>query len=152
TVQVDEAGEREALARHLAAVGTAAEVGPGLAPGLHHVRYRLPEPAPRVTVVVPTRNARELVDLCVRSVRSITRYPSYEIQLVDNGSDEPDALAAFDALARAGDVVLHRDPRPFNFPALNNAAVARTDAELVCLLNNDVEALHPEWLEEMVSV
>jgi GT2 family glycosyltransferase len=150
--RVDEAGEREALARHLDAVGTTADVRPGLAPGLHHVRYRLPEPVPRVTVVVPTRNARELVELCVHSVRSITRYASYEIQLVDNGSDEPDALAAFDALARAGDVVLHRDPRPFNFPALNNAAVARSDAEVLCLLNNDVEALHPEWLEEMVSV
>lgn len=149
---VDETGEREALARHLAAEGTAADVVPGLAPGLHHVRYRLPEPAPRVTIVVPTRNARALVELCVRSVRRATRYPRYEIHLVDNGSDEADALTAFDALARAGEVVLHRDPRPFNFPALNNAAVARTDADVLCLLNNDVEALHPGWLEEMVSV
>ena len=149
---LDEEGEREALARHLEETGTAAEVRPGLAPGLRHVRYRLPADVPRVTLVVPTRNARELVELCVRSVRDITRYGAYEIQLVDNGSDDPDALAAFDALARKGEVVLIRDPRPFNFPALNNAAVERTDAELVCLLNNDVEVLHPEWLEEMVSV
>jgi len=152
TAAVDDAAEREALARHLEAAGTAAEVVAGLGPGLHHVRYRLAESRPRVTVVVPTRNARQLVEQCVRSVRRMTGYPRYEIHLVDNGSDEPDALAAFDVLARAGEVVLHRDPRPFNFPALNNAAVARTDAEVICLLNNDVEALHPEWLEEMVSV
>jgi len=149
---LDEAGEREALVRHLDTAGAAADVVPGLGPGLHHVRYRLPEPLPRVTVIVPTRNARELVELCVRSVRRLTRYPRYEIHLVDNGSDEPAALFAFDALARAGAVVLHRDPRPFNFPALNNAAVARADADVLCLLNNDIEALHPEWLEEMVSV
>jgi len=149
---VDEDVERAALARHLEAVGTPADVGPGLAPGLHHVRYRLPSPAPRVAIVVPTRNARTLVETCVSSVRRLTRYPGYEIHLVDNGSDEPEALAAFDVLSRAGEVVLHRDPRPFNFSALNNAAVDRTDADLVCLLNNDIEALHPEWLEEMVSV
>jgi GT2 family glycosyltransferase len=152
TAVVDEEGERIAVEKHLHATGTAAEVLPGLAPGLRQVRYRLPVPAPRVTLVVPTRNARALVETCVRSVRRITRYPSYEIHLVDNGSDDPDALAAFEAFARTGDVVLHRDPRPFNFAALNNAAVGRTDAELVCLLNNDVEALHPEWLAEMVAV
>jgi GT2 family glycosyltransferase len=150
--EMDEAGERRALAQHLHRTGVQAEVAPGLAPGLHHVRYRLPEPAPLVTLVVPTRNARALVETCVRSVRRLTRYASYEIHLVDNGSDAPDALAAFDSLALAGDVVLHRDPRPFNFSALNNAAVRRTEADVVCLLNNDVEALHAEWLEEMVSV
>ena len=69
TAVVDEAGEREALARHLDAAGTAADVVPGLAPGLRHVRYRLSARAPRVTLVIPTRNARELVELCVRSVR-----------------------------------------------------------------------------------
>jgi GT2 family glycosyltransferase len=149
---IDEEGERIAVEKHLQATGTAAEVIPGPAPGLRQVRYRLPVPVPRVTLIVPTRNARTLVETCVRTVRSITRYPSYELHLVDNGSDDPDALAAFEALARAGDLVLHRDARPFNFAALNNAAVERTDAELVCLLNNDIEAIHPEWLEEMVSV
>jgi GT2 family glycosyltransferase len=149
---VDEHGERTALARHLERTGVQAEVAPGLAPGLHHVRYRLPAPAPRVSLVMPTRNARALVETCVRSIRRLTRYPSYEIHLVDNGSDAPDALAAFAELARAGELVLHRDPRPFNFSALNNAAVGRTEADVVCLINNDVEALHPEWLLEMVSV
>jgi GT2 family glycosyltransferase len=148
----DPAGERSVLSSHLRQTGVTADVLPGLAPGLHHVRYRLPDPAPRVSIVVPTRNARDLVETCVRCVRRLTRYPRYEIHLIDNGSDDPEALAAFETLARTGDVLLHRDPRPFNFSALNNAAVGRTDAEMVCLLNNDVEALHPEWLEEMVSV
>jgi O-antigen biosynthesis protein len=151
-VGVDADGERAALAAHLQRTGIPADVGQGLAPGLHHVRYRVPGPPPRVTLIMPTRNARELVETSVRSIRRLTRYPNYEIQLVDNGSDAPDALAAFARLARAGDVVLHRDPRPFNFSALNNAAVGRTEAEAVCLINNDIEALDPGWLEEMVSV
>jgi len=149
---IDEEGERIVVEKHLQATGTAAEVVRGLSSGLRHVRYRVPVPVPRVTLIVPTRNARALVETCVRTVRSVTRYPSYELHLVDNGSDDPEALAAFEALARAGEIVLHRDARPFNFAALNNAAVERTDTELVCLLNNDIEAVDPEWLEEMVSV
>ena len=150
--RVDQEGERAALRRHLEETGTAADVEPGLAPGLHRVRYRLPVPEPRVAIVVPTRNARALVETCIGSVRRLTEFPSYEIHLVDNGSDDSGSLEAFAALARSGEVLLHRDPRPFNFSALNNAAVRRTDAEVVCLLNNDVEAVHSGWLAEMVSV
>jgi GT2 family glycosyltransferase len=40
---------------------------------------------------------------------------------------------------------------PFNFAALNNAAVAATQGEILALLNNDVEALAPNWLREMLS-
>ena len=105
-----------------------------------------------MAIIVPTRNARDLVETCIASIRDHTRYGSYEIHLVDNGSDDPGSLELFARLARSGRVQLRRDDRPFNFPALNNAAVRRTDAEVVCLLNNDVEALHPDWLEEMVSV
>src|SRR5262249_50458194 len=111
---IDEEGERIAVEKHLQASGTTAEGLPGLSPGLRQVRYALPVPVPRVTLIVPTRNARALVETCVRTVRGITRYSSYELHLVDNGSDDLDALAAFEALARAGDVVLHRDARPFN--------------------------------------
>ena len=149
---VDLEGERAILSAHLEQREISARVVPGLAPGLHHVRYQLPAPAPRVAVIVPTRNAHALVETCVRSIRRLTRYQDYEIHLVDNGSDDPEALVAFDALARAGDVLLRRDPRPFNFSALNNLAVMRTEADVVCLLNNDIEVLHAEWLEEMVSV
>jgi len=146
------AGERRALTEHLVASHVACEVVDGPAPGLRHVRYTLPDPPPAVSIIVPTRNARALVEQCVRSVRRLTRYPSFEILLVDNGSDEPESLAAFAALAAEGLVRLVRDPGPFNFAALNNRAVARATGEVVCLMNNDVEALHDDWLTEMVGV
>ena len=34
---------------------------------------------------------------------------------------------------------------------MNNAAVAGSRGEVVCLLNDDVEVLSPDWLEELVS-
>ena len=42
-------------------------------------------------------------------------------------------------------------PGPFNYSAMNNAAVAEARGDVVLLLNNDIEVIHPEWLDEMVS-
>jgi GT2 family glycosyltransferase len=146
------AEERLAVSEHLRATGVEAVVSEGLRPWLRHVRYRLPDPAPSVSIIVPTRNAHRLVQSCVQSVRRLTRYPRFEIILVDNDSDEPASLAAFSELSAAGLVHLVRDTGPFNYAALNNRAVRGCSGELLCLLNNDVEAQHPEWLEEMVGV
>jgi GT2 family glycosyltransferase len=150
--RLDGADEVLAVSEHLRATGVEAEVAEGLRPWLRHVRYRLPDPAPSVSIIVPTRNAHRLVESCVRSVRRLTRYPRFEIILVDNGSDDPASLAAFAALSAEGLVEPVRDPAPFNYAALNNRAVRGCSGEVLCLLNNDVEAVHPEWLEEMVGV
>src|SRR5690606_28146987 len=39
----------------------------------------------------------------------------------------------------------------FNFSAINNFGVSQTDAPIVGLLNNDLEVIHGDWLDEMVS-
>jgi GT2 family glycosyltransferase len=115
-------------------------------------RYALPEPAPLVSIVIPTRNAVSLVRQCIESIVLETTYPNYEILLVDNGSDDPEALAYFDQLAMQPGFTVIRDERPFNYSALNNAAVARARGDLVALLNNDIEVISPEWLHEMASL
>ena len=47
-------------------------------------------------------------------------------------------------------VKVRRDPREFNYSALNNAAVCKCDGELILLLNNDIEIIETDWLREMV--
>jgi GT2 family glycosyltransferase len=44
-----------------------------------------------------------------------------------------------------------RYPKPFNYSAINNFAVEQAHGELVCLMNNDMEVISPDWLEEMAS-
>jgi GT2 family glycosyltransferase len=44
-----------------------------------------------------------------------------------------------------------RDERPFNYSALNNAAVQRVSGNVICLLNDDTEVIGGDWLDEMVS-
>ncbi|MEK6423143.1 MAG: glycosyltransferase family 2 protein [Burkholderia gladioli] len=118
----------------------------------YRVHRALPQPAPRVSLIVPTRDALELVRTCLTSVLDKTRYPDFEILLVDNGSTDPAALKYFETLAADGRIRVLRDDRPFNYSALNNAAVREARGELVGLLNNDVEVISPDWLSEMVSL
>ena len=118
----------------------------------YRVRYALPADPPMVSLVIPTRNGLQLIRACIRSILKKTTYPNYEILIVDNGSDDLRTLRYFNELQAEGRVRVLRDDRPFNYAALNNAAVKSARGDMVGLLNNDLQVISPEWLSEMVSI
>jgi len=119
---------------------------------MYRVHYQLPSQQPLVSLIIPTRNAQALVRQCINSVKALTTYHNYEIILIDNGSDDPEALEYFSQLGQEPNITIYRDDGPFNYSALNNRAVQRANGELVCLLNNDIEVITPGWLDELVSI
>ncbi len=136
---------------HLQRRGLAAEVLPcPEAPHLQRVRLARPSPLPLVTIIIPTRDRAQLLDPCITSLQRLTTYAPIEIIVVDNGSVEPETHALFERLRQDGVTIL-RDERSFNYSALNNRAAALARGQLLCLMNNDIEILTPDWLEEMVS-
>lgn len=142
-----------AVQDHLRRTGIAATVEQTASDiGLMRVRYALPSPPPLVSIVIPTRDGVELLRQCIESIFARSTYPNFEILVVDNSSVKPETLQYFETLRSRSNVEVLRDDRPFNFSALNNAGVARTKGEFVCLLNNDIEVISPDWLEELVSI
>jgi O-antigen biosynthesis protein len=140
-----------ALREHLRRTGIAGEVE--LTPFLlYRVHYSVPNPPPRVILIIPTRNGLELIRQCIRSITEKTTYSNYEILIVDNGSDDPGTLEYFRSLAANPLVRILRDDRPFNYSALNNRAVGFATGDFVCLVNNDIEVITPGWLDEMVGI
>jgi GT2 family glycosyltransferase len=144
------AAESRALADHLERQGIPAQVAQG--DGVRRVQYALPAELPLVTLIIPTRNGLTLLRQCVESIVMLTTYPNYEILLVDNGSDEPDALAYMAELGRQPGIRVIRDDRPFNYSALNNMAARLARGAVLGLINNDIEVISAGWLEEMVSL
>ncbi len=140
----------KALSEHLARIDADASVDM-LPHGHYRVRWRLPSPAPRVTLIIPTRDRVELLKTCVESIASLTTYPNYEILVVDNQSEEPAALEYLDSLARRDRITVLRYDKPFNYSAINNWAARRTTSDILGFVNNDIEVIHPDWLEEMAS-
>lgn len=141
-----------ALNEHLARKGVSARVERHPKSDYYRVRYALPEPAPLVTLIIPTRNGLHLIRQCLSSILEKTDYPNYEILVVDNGSDDPQTLAYLDTIGNDPRLRILRDDRPFNYSALNNRAVQVAQGELVGLTNNDIEVISGEWLTEMVSI
>lgn len=144
-----ESGKR-ALEAHLARQGVEGTVEADR--NGFRVDYALPRQLPLVSIIIPTRNGEALVRQCIESLVQRTSYAAFEILLVDNASDDPQAMAYFKHLADSGVVRMIRDENPFNYSALNNHAAQIARGELLCLLNNDVEILSPDWLTEMVTV
>jgi len=140
----------EKLKEHLERNGINAEVSETLV-GCRRVRYRLPERAPLISIIVPTRDALPLLRQCLEGVLEKATYPSFEILVVDNQSTDPEALAYLDNLAGRAAVRVLRYDRPFNYSAINNFAAGQARGEALCLLNNDTEVISRDWLEEMVG-
>jgi glycosyltransferase involved in cell wall biosynthesis len=116
----------------------------------YRTRYHLKD-MPLVSIIIPTRDAKDLVRQCIDSLVVKTTYDNYEVVLVDNGSDDPTALAYFDALAANSRIKVICDKRPFNYSALNNNAVKHCRGDILVLLNNDTEVISHDWLETMVG-
>lgn len=143
------AGAR-AVAEHLDRCQPGARVE-GLPHGHYRVHWPLPEPAPKVSLVIPTRDKVELLRMCVESILGRTRYPCFELVVVDNQSSDPQALSYLTELERLERVKVLRYDAPFNYSAINNWAVKQCDGTIIGLVNNDIEVISGDWLDEMAS-
>ena len=119
--------------------------------GFLRLRHPLPDPLPLVSVVIPTRDRKDLLEACVNSLDRATSYPNKEIIILDNDSAEAETKAYFAALSQRSDVQVIPAPGPFNYPRLINLGASHARGELLMTLNNDIEAFEPDWLNEMVS-
>ncbi len=119
----------------------------------NRVRWRLPSPAPKISIVIATRDRLDLLRPCIESVsNSIESYPgSAEILLVDNDSAEAATLAYFETLSGLPSVRLIRFRGPFNWSAINNAGAQAASGEVLIFLNNDTVVLTKEWCVELAA-
>ncbi len=134
----------ESLTRHQV------EVSPGTEHLINSCQWPLAN-KPLVSLIIPTKNAHDLVRDCITSILEKTYYENYEILLIDNNSDDPDSLAYFDEVAKHPKVRLLKYPHPFNYSAINNFAAERANGEVIGLINNDVEVIGGQWLSYMVG-
>ena len=146
------AAGRRAVAEHLQLVGGGSvETAPGCV-GFNRIKFPLPTTLPLVSIIICTRDQLSLLSVALESIRSLSTYPNYEIVIIDNGSEDRNTILYLKSLALKNGIRVIRDDSPFNYSRLNNAGVAHSKGELVCLLNNDIEVITPDWLEEMVSL
>lgn len=119
----------------------------------YQVIFNPPEPKPKVSIVITTRNAHQLVADCIESIVTKSTYGNFEIVLIDNESDSDDSINWMrDAQRRYSMLSVQRVDGPFNFSALNNEGVRLAKGEYVCLMNNDITVITPDWMERLVGI
>jgi O-antigen biosynthesis protein len=144
-----EAG-RLAVEDHLVTTGRPAEVRPGPALFTYRVKFLLPHPRPLVSIIIPTRNAVDVLTRCVNSLMHYTEYRDFEVLIIDNQTDEENARAYLKQCGTRSNFRILAYDRPFNYSAINNFAARHAQGAFLCLLNNDTEVITPEWLDELV--
>ncbi|MFR8769175.1 MAG: glycosyltransferase family 2 protein [Collinsella sp.] len=153
-----EAG-RLALQRHFDSLGVCGTVEETETPFVYRMRYALPEPAPLVSIVIPTKDHVETLDACVISIAENATYANYEIVLVENNSEDPKTFAYYEALPERvaaasdgkGSARVEYWPGEFNYSKIINFGVGCAKGDYLLLLNNDTKVITPGFIEELMG-
>jgi glycosyltransferase involved in cell wall biosynthesis len=140
------------VSAHLSRLGVPHSIEPGPLRMINRVLYRYPG-QPLVSIVIPTKDQLPMLRRCVESLLERTRYRNYEVLIVDNASETPEAIEWLAGVERMADdkVRVLRYPHPFNFSAINNFAVEQACGEYLVLLNNDTAVIDGDWLEALLN-
>lgn len=138
--------QQRAVNAHLARVKLAAEAEPSGWPHRLQIRPAKRENFPPVTIIIPTKDAPEVLERCLKSMSEKTSYPEFEVIVMDNETTDADALR----LLQEYPVRRIRFPDPFNFSRANNQAAAVATGDFLLFLNNDTEIVSEDWLQHLV--
>jgi GT2 family glycosyltransferase len=141
---------KKAVSEHLARLGIDGSVHDGPILGTYQVIYHL-RTQPLVSIIIPNKDQVALLSRCIESLAK-SSYANYEVVIVENGSQLPETHAYYRELAKQPHIRIVEWTRPFNYAAVNNFAAAQAKGELLLFLNNDTEAINPDWLEAMVKL
>ncbi len=107
-----------------------------------------PDPRRPVAVVVAVHGAVRLTLACLESVFANSPAGT-AVVVVDDASPEPELVAALDALAAQGRIVLLRHRRNRGFPASANAGLRAAGSGPDAVLLNSDTLVPPGWLERL---
>jgi GT2 family glycosyltransferase len=117
-----------------------------------HVRIeRTVNKSASVGIIIPFRDKVAILKTCIDSILSKTTFPNYHIYLVDNQSKEAETLKYLKEIEGDNRLTVIQYDHPFNYSAVNNLAVTRTETDYLLFLNNDTELITPGWIEGLLE-
>ena len=124
-----EAGKR-AIEAHLRARGQAGEVSLKKDLGFYRVTYPLTE-KPLVSILIPNKDQKESLKLCIGSIREKTKYENYEIIIIENNSTTKEIFDYYEELKLDERIRVVTWEREFNYSAINNFGVKHANGRLL---------------------
>jgi glycosyltransferase involved in cell wall biosynthesis len=103
---------------------------------------------PEISVVVPTRDRPAALEVCLQALDAQTVAERLEVVVVDDGSNDPDAVAGVVARHPAARVVRHDSPAG---PATARNTGARAGSGAILCFTDDDCVAEPEWAERLAA-
>jgi glycosyltransferase involved in cell wall biosynthesis/GT2 family glycosyltransferase len=101
-----------------------------------------------VSIIVPTRHNRPLVQRCLASIQPDDA-ASIEVIVVDNGGRTPENEQWYRDTFTHLDVRVEWWTQPFNYSVVNNFAASLARHDVLVFLNDDTEITDRDWLREL---
>ena len=113
-------------------------------------------PGKEVTIVIPTKDRVDLLKRCISSLYKTCDKRFVKILIMDDRSTDSATLNYFQELENNSAITCRivspkRGDGTFNYARLINEAVDYVDTPYILQLNNDVEAIEPGWLEDLMG-
>lgn len=138
-----------ALEEHIKRIGYTGKVREGKFSASYKVDFDIIG-EPMISIIIPNKDGKELLEKCIKSIEQKTSYNNYEIIVVENNSESKEIFDYYDELKKNEKIrIIHWDG-VFNYSAINNFAVKEARGEYLLFLNNDIEVMKGKWIEEML--
>ena len=137
--------QQRAVNAHLARVNLPARAEPAGLPHRLRIKPAKREHFPPVSIIIPTKDAPEVLGRCLKSISEKTSYPEFEVIVMDNETTDEAALR----LMREYPARRIQFPNPFNFSRANNEGAAAATGDFLLFLNNDTEIVSEDWLQHL---
>lgn len=145
-----EAGKK-AIEDHLKRIGLEGTVSEGCIEGIYRIDYKVIG-EPKVSIVIPNKDGKDILTVCINSILEKTTYKNYEIIVVENNSETEEIFEYYKEIEKNEKIkVVHYPNKGFNYSAIINFGVRNSSGEYIVQLNNDTELITPNWLELMLG-
>lgn len=124
-----------------------ANIEVGLVKGSYHFSRKLLRPV-KVSIVIPTIASRDLIKVCIESIRR-SDYQNYEIIIVDNILE---VESEWKLWFRSNADKVIEVPDKFNWSLLNNIGASSATGEFLVFLNDDIEIVDARWLDTLIAI
>lgn len=141
-----------AVESHLERLGIDASVAKSEIPGLVHTHYKVAG-SPKVSIIIPTKDNKDVLVKCIKSIIGKSTYTNFEILVVENNSEDPTTFGCYEVLQELDSRVnVLTWEGAFNYPDINNFGAERATGDYLLFLNNDTEVISSDWIEELLGI
>ncbi len=165
---------KKAIEDHLKRVGLEGTVSEGAVEGIYRIDYAVIG-TPKVSIVIPNKDGKDILTVCIQSILAKTTYTNYEIIIVENNSETEEIFAYYQTLLQNRNIKIvnyntgkmiqdklqcniaytkehaRKIKQGFNYSAIINCGVKHSEGEYIIQLNNDTELITPNWIELMLG-